>query len=237
MMRGVILAAMLLLGACSTRPGDFGREPQMTAVGSGLQAYREPLPISAFPGRGRTGYHSLWNDSKADLFRDPRAAKIGDILTVKIRIDDKATLDNTSSRNRDSSTGLGGSYEFGIEGEEDSLSGSADGKFSIDGGSSSRGRGSIDRSERIDLSIAAVVTEVLPNGNLLINGSQEVRVNFELRVLNISGIVRPRDISTSNTIFYEKIAEARISYGGRGRITEVQQPGWGQQLYDVVTPF
>jgi flagellar L-ring protein precursor FlgH len=87
------------------------------------------------------------------------------------------------------------------------------------------------------VSVAAIVTEVLPNGNLLISGSQEVRVNFEMRIVNIAGIVRPRDISTRNTIFYEKIAEARISYGGRGRVTEVQQPRWGQQLYDNVTPF
>ena len=82
-----------------------------------------------------------------------------------------------------------------------------------------------------------MVTEVLPNGNLLISGSQEVRVNFELRIVNVTGIVRPRDISSNNTIEYEKIAEARISYGGRGRITEVQQPRWGQQLIDAVAPY
>jgi len=85
--------------------------------------------------------------------------------------------------------------------------------------------------------VAAIVNEVLPNGNVVISGSQEVRVNFEVRVLNIAGIVRPRDISPKNTISYDKIAEARVSYGGRGRLMEVQQPAYGQQLYDIVTPF
>jgi len=104
-------------------------------------------------------------------------------------------------------------------------------------GSTSAGSGSIDRSEEIRLSVAAVVTDRLPNGNLVISGSQEVRVNYEMRILNIAGIVRPRDIQSNNVIPYNKIAEARISYGGRGRISEVQQPGWGQQVYDIVTPF
>ena len=87
------------------------------------------------------------------------------------------------------------------------------------------------------MSVGAVVTDVLPNGNLIVSGSQEVRVNYELRVLNIAGIVRPRDISKENTIAYNKIAEARISYGGRGRMMEVQQPGWGQQIFDRFRPL
>ena len=102
---------------------------------------------------------------------------------------------------------------------------------------STKGEGAITRSESIDLLVAAVVTDVLPNGNLVISGTQEVRVNFEVRVLSVAGVLRPRDIATDNTVSYDKIAEARISYGGRGRITEVQQPGWGQQIVDMLAPF
>lgn len=236
-MRITALLSALLLAGCTTSAQDFGREPVMTPVGTGLHAYRAPLPIEAFPGPRATSYHSLWDDTRANLFQDPRAAKVGDILTVKIRINDKATLDNSSRRSRDSNAGIGGTYDFSLTGENLAKAGDGSGNIGVNSGSGARGSGSIDRSEKIDLSVAAVVTEVLPNGNLLISGSQEVRVNYELRLLNVTGIVRPRDISTGNTIDYEKIAEARVSYGGRGRITEVQQPRWGQQLYDAITPF
>ncbi len=190
-----------------------------------------------FRGRRESSYHSLWNDSRATLFQDPRASKVGDILTVRIRIDDKASLDNSSARSRDSSAGIGGDYGYHLNGRYIDRAGNGKGNLNADSNSSASGNGTIDRSEKIDVSVAAVVVETLPNGNLLISGSQEVRVNFELRLLKITGIVRPRDISTDNTIDYQKIAEARVSYGGRGRITEVQQPRWGQQLYDAITPF
>jgi flagellar L-ring protein precursor FlgH len=229
--------ALILLGAC-TSVKDFGREPVMTPVGSGLYASRAPLPVEAFPAPHKASYHSLWDDSRANLYQDPRAAKIGDILTVKISINDKATLDNSSRRQRDSSTGLSASYEAATNPNiGDPFAADGGGSIGLGAKSGASGTGSIDRSEKIDVSIAAVVTEVLPNGNLLISGSQEVRVNFELRLINVTGIVRPRDISTGNTINYEKIAEARISYGGRGRITEVQQPRWGQQVIDAIAPF
>jgi flagellar L-ring protein precursor FlgH len=117
--------------------------------------------------------------------------------------------------------------------------GSGDGTIgsTVDSKTSTKGEGAITRSESIELLVAAVVTGILPNGNLVINGSQEVRVNFEVRVLSVAGVVRPRDISTENIVSYDKIAEARISYGGRGRITEVQQPAWGQQVTDWLLPF
>jgi flagellar L-ring protein precursor FlgH len=224
---------MILLAGCAVRPGEIGRAPALAPVGSGLTAYHEPMPAEAFPEPVRTGFHSLWDDSRADIYRDPRAMKVGDVLKVEIFIDDRASLDNSSDRSRNSQGAMG----FGINFERDPVSYglSANGAFS--GASSSKGKGSVDRSEKIRLSVAAVVTEVLPNGYLLISGSQEVRVNFELRVLNIAGIVRPGDISKDNSVPYDKIAEARVSYGGRGRLTEVQQPGWGQQIYDIVTPY
>ncbi|WP_321503988.1 flagellar basal body L-ring protein FlgH [Breoghania sp.] len=231
-MAAIVLSAAVLSG-CAGQLKDVGREPSMSAVGKGLSSNRTAIPVDAFGPSTRADYNSLWSEDRTDFFRDPRAKKVGDVLTVKIAIEDKAVLDNTSDRSRKSSTdlSLGGNYAF----SESSGSGSASGGTTS--GSVASGAGSIDRSEEIRLKVAAVVTERLPNGNLLISGSQEVRVNYELRLLNVAGIVRPRDIAGDNTIDYDKIAEARISYGGRGRITEVQQPGWGQQIYDIVNPF
>ncbi|MGQ7792574.1 flagellar basal body L-ring protein FlgH [Faunimonas sp. B44] len=233
MRRIAVLSVWLLLGGCAGEVQDFGREPRLSPVGSGLQAYREPVPVAVFPPSAGPSEQSLWDASRPNLFRDPRAGKVGDVVTVRIAINDRATLDNASGRSRDSSAKTGIGFAFGLDGSGSKLSASADAA----GQSTSKGKGSIDRSERIELSIAAVVSEVLPNGNLVISGSQEVRVNFEVRVLNIAGIVTPRDIASDNTVSYEKIAEARISYGGRGRLTDVQQPGWGQRLYDAVAPF
>ncbi|PTW60152.1 flagellar L-ring protein precursor FlgH [Breoghania corrubedonensis] len=228
-----LVLSTLLLGGCAGQLKDLGREPRMSAVGEGLRPVRTTIPTETFAPMTRKDYNSLWVADRNDFFRDPRARKVGDVLTVKIAIDDKAELDNTSDRAKSSSTDvkLGGSYNTTSD------SGSGDISGGTTSGSSSTGQGSIDRSEEIVLKVAAVVTERLPNGNMLISGSQEVRVNYEMRILHVAGIVRPRDIAGDNTIEYDKIAEARISYGGRGRISEVQQPGWGQQLFDIVNPF
>ncbi len=227
------LASSVLLAGCASDFTEIGQEPGMTPVGSGLTAYHASLPAGSFPDEGRRAYHSLWNDNRENLFADSRALKVGDVVTVRIRMADQARLNNATGRSRDSGANFGFDFgaNFGGAGSSGNLG------AGVNSGSSSRGQGTIDRSERIDVNVAAVVTNVLPNGNLMISGSQEVRVNYEMRVLNVAGIVRPRDISARNTIDYEKIAEARISYGGRGRSMEVQQPAWGQQVFDRVTPF
>lgn len=228
----VLIVGLCLLGACATRPEELGREPAMTPVGSGVAVDREPLP-HLFKATGRTAANSTWSNASADLFTSPRARQVGDIVTVNIQIDDKAEFDNASDRSRQSSISAGLDYVFSFKG----WNSDGTGDFGVDSSSSSTGQGTIDRSEKLRLSVAAIVNEVLPNGNVVISGSQEVRVNYELRILNIAGIVRPRDISPKNTISYDKIAEARVSYGGRGRLMEVQQPAYGQQIYDVVAPF
>jgi flagellar L-ring protein precursor FlgH len=226
-----------LLGGCVDQIREIGREPALTPVGAGLKPDRvailsEPPPRDTY-SRG----NSFWQDSSADLFRDPRATRVGDVMTVKISIRDKASLDNTSERKRDSKRNLNFDTSYGLN--YPFLKGQGDGKIDSDvnSGTTTKGQGAITRSESIELLVAAVVSEVLPNGNLVISGTQEVRVNQEVRVLRVAGVVRPRDIATDNTISYDKIAEARISYGGRGRMTEIQQPGWGQQLMDVILPF
>jgi len=154
-------------------------------------------------------------------------------VTVVISMQDKAKLDNKTDRSRDSQVKVGLDWLANIAGWQDAGQGNAN----LSTSSSTKGAGQIDRTEDIKLSVAAVVTDVLPNGNMMISGSQEFRVNAEMRVLNVAGIVRARDISRGNTISYEKIAEARVSYGGRGRLTDVQQPGWGHRIYDAVAPF
>jgi len=226
------LCAAMLAG-CGTDIRDIGREPHMSPVGSGLQVYTPPSTENMFRASIPAGNGSLFSNGGTDLFRDPRAARVGDVLTVTISMDEKATLGNTTDRSQDSKVSTGFDFLFGWNSKQ--TKGNAN--FDATSTSTSNGQGSIDRSEKIQLKVAAVVTEVLPNGNLVISGSQEVRVNFELRLLNIAGIVRPDDISRSNVIAYEKVAEARISYGGRGRLTEVQQPAWGQQVYDAFRPF
>lgn len=234
-MRAILIPlGALALSGCAGPLKDVGKAPEMSPVGYGLaQQSAAAYPLSTFAPGGVKDYNSLWMNGRDNFFSDPRAKKIGDVLTVTIEINDRANLDNSSDRRRTSDIGLGGSFESNINGTQNG----GDGSIGIDSGSGSAGSGSIDRSEEIQLSVAAVVTDRLPNGNLVISGSQEVRVNYEMRILQIAGIVRPRDIQSNNTIPYNKIAEARVSYGGRGRISEVQQPSWGQQVYDIVTPF
>ncbi|MCP4559585.1 MAG: flagellar basal body L-ring protein FlgH [Bosea sp.] len=233
--RHALLACAAMLGGCMSDISEFNREPQLSRVGSGLGVPRDPLPMADRSSCAvRSSFNSLYSSQTEDLFRDTRAMRVGDVVTVKILINDKAKLDNNTNRSRDSRTQFGLDFLAGLAGKSTAV---ATLNSQVDSQSSSRGRGLTDRSEEMQFSVAAVVTEILPNGNLLISGSQEVQVNYEIRVLNIGGIVRPRDITGNNTVSYEKIAEARISYGGRGRAMEVQQPAWGQQLYDKVIPF
>ena len=223
----LLIVLPCLLAGCATRPQEFVHEPYLSPVGAGLQPNivpHAPPPYATPP----SAFNSLYTDG-ASLYRDPRAMKRGDVLTITIFINDKATLGNNTDRSLDSEVTNKWDAGFGKT--------AFTGQFDSASKSSANGQGTIDRSEKLQTAIAAVVTEVLPDGNLVVSGSQEVRVNFELRQLSVAGIIRPRDISKDNTIPYEKIAEARISYGGRGRLSEVQQPAWGQQVYDAFKPF
>jgi flagellar L-ring protein FlgH len=228
------LVALLVASAVAgcAQPREIIAEPGLTPVGSGLVAFTDPA-MNELRIPSRPSSTSLFQDGAANLFTDPRAAKVGDVITVVIMINDKATFGNTSGRSQTAQETAGFDWTFGLNSTENKIKWAGD----LNASSSSNGQGSIDRAEKIQLAVAAVVTRVLPNGNLFISGSQEVRVNFEVRQLQIAGLVRPRDISKENMIAYDRIAEARISYGGRGRITEVQQPQWGQQIYDTLKPF
>lgn len=230
-MKRALILTTLVLGGCAGQLSEVGQAPAMSPVGEGLHATAYAVPVPPI-GRTQKSYHSVWTDG-SDLYRDPRAYRVGDPVTVLISIDEKAKLDNKTDRSRDSATKFGFDYLFDVSKNKTSGSVSTD----VNSSTSTKGEGTIDRTEQIQLSVAAMVTGVMPNGNLMISGSQEVRVNYEMRVLHVAGIVRPRDISRTNTISYEKVVEARISYGGRGRLMEVQQPSWGHQIYDQIIPF
>ena len=227
-----LMLAFALAGCAGRQQPELFVEPTMSPVGSGFFAVTDPAMLEMRVPRRPPG-GSIFEDGSPNLFSDPRAARVGDVITVTIMINDKASFGNTSGRSQTAQETAGFDWTFGLNNATNKVNGAAD----VNASSSSNGQGSIDRAEKIQLAVAAVVTRVLPNGNLFISGSQEVRVNFEMRQLMIAGIVRPRDISKENTIGYDKIAEARISYGGRGRISEVQQPSWGQQIYDIVKPY
>ena len=233
-MKGLVaILVALLLGGCAGDLREIGREPSMSPVGAGLAADVKPSASAVFVPAHYTKGQSLWDGSSADLFSDPRAKKIGDVVTVNIAINDKATFGNATDRSLNSQEQHGYDVKLGFNQKTFEINPTLNAQVQ----SSTQGQGSIDRSEKIQLQIAAVITDVLPNGNMILSGSQEVRVNYELRLLNIAGIVRPRDISRDNTISYAKIAEARISYGGRGRVMEVQQPALGQQIFDRLKPL
>ena len=232
-----LLATVALLSGCSQTPQtirEIGNAPSMSPIGSGLQFSQAPQ-LASYPKRPQNmnnGY-SLWSDSQAALFKDARALNIGDILTVNIRINDKANFDNETDLEKTNSRKSGWNADATIFGWNPKT----ESTYGFDGTSEMNGKGSTTRAEQLNLLVAAVVTGVLDNGNLLISGSQEVRVNHEIRILNVAGIVRPQDVDAENEISYEKIAEARISYGGRGVSTDVQKPTWGQDLLNRITPF
>jgi flagellar L-ring protein precursor FlgH len=225
------------LSGCAMDVRDFNREPHMTPVGSGMVPKRVAMVMEPTPPSVYRGNSSIWQDSRADLFSDLRARKIGDTVTVNIVMKDKASLINDSERKRDASNSIDLGTVYGATSSDVTIANAGNWGASADSKTKTKSEGGIERSEKIELQVAAVVSDVLPNGNLVISGSQEVRVNFEMRVLNVAGIVRPVDISAENTVAYQKIAEARIAYGGRGRLTEVQQPPWGQQLVDDILPW
>ncbi|NDF11719.1 MAG: flagellar basal body L-ring protein FlgH [Proteobacteria bacterium] len=183
--------------------------------------------------------NSLFQGSRT-FFRDQRARKEGDILTVKVAIDDQAKLDNKTERKRDASEDVGFPKVFGLQKKlNDALPREVQNQalLGIDSKTNSKGEGKIERKEKIETEVAAVVTQVLPNGNLAISGSQEVRVNFEIRELTVKGVIRPEDISPLNTVELAQLAEARVSYGGRGHVTDIQAPRAGQQIIDILSPF
>src|SRR4249919_3705201 len=239
---GAMLSLAAAAGGCSSidRLSQIGEQPKLSEIENptakpGYKPVQMPMPK---PETVSYNANSLWRNGSRAFFKDQRAARIGDILTVTVNITDKANIANETQRSRTSKEDSGITDFAGSK----LLSGNAakvlPGRvLTADSTASSDGKGSVNRQEALQTNVAAVVTQVLPNGNLVVEGKQEIRVNFEIRELIVAGIVRPEDIQSDNTIDSTKIAEARIAYGGRGQIMDVQQPRYGTQLMDVVLPF
>jgi flagellar L-ring protein precursor FlgH len=225
------------LGACAS-VGEAVHGPEMSPISYPAQFAppRQASLASGDTGARPASPNSLWRNGARAFFHDQRASHVGDVLTVQIDIKDNATVSNESDTSRKTSTDGGISHLFGLE---KVLPGSIDPAHMVTTGSSSSlaGKGTVNRSEAVSLTIAAVVTNVLPNGNLMIQGRQEVRINQELRELTVAGIVRPEDIASDNTIKHTQIAEARVSYGGRGALSRVQNVPPGQAILEAFTPF
>lgn len=239
-----VAAAGLMLSGCGAvdRLAGVGKPPALSAIEdptaqAGYKPVRMPMPT---PEHVSFGPNSLWRQGSRAFFKDQRARQIGDLVTVKVRVTDRAELQNQTSRARTGKDSLGVPNLFGIESNlpkilPESVDPSA--LVSTNSNTSTQGSGSVRRSEQLTTNVAASVTQILPNGNLVIEGKQEIRINFEVRELIVAGVIRPEDVDSDNTIDSTKIAQARIAYGGRGQITDVQQPRYGQQVMDVLLPF
>jgi flagellar L-ring protein precursor FlgH len=239
---GTLLTIVSIASGCSSidRLSQIGENPKLSAVDNpttqpGYKPVQMPMPK---PETASYNANSLWRNGSRAFFKDQRAARIGDLLTVTVNITDQANFANETQRSRSNTEDSGitdfiGAKTLGL-GAQKVLPGRI---LTADSKSSSDGKGSVVRQESLQTNVAAVVTQVLPNGNLVVEGKQEIRVNFEIRELIVAGIVRPEDIQSDNTIDSSKIAQARISYGGRGQLSDVQQPRYGQQVLDVLLPF
>jgi flagellar L-ring protein FlgH len=237
-----LLTVLSFASGCSSidRLSQIGEKPKLTEIENptaqpGYKPVQMPMPK---PETVSYNANSLWRNGSRAFFKDQRASRIGDILTVTVNITDKANIANETQRSRTNKEDSGitdfvGSKTLGVNAQK-ILPGRI---LTADSTASSDGKGSVNRQEALQTNVAAVVTQLLPNGNLVVEGKQEIRVNFEIRELIVAGIVRPEDIQSDNTIDSSKIAQARIAYGGRGQITDIQQPRYGQQVMDVLLPF
>jgi flagellar L-ring protein FlgH len=225
------MAAAVLCG-CNSYAEKLLDGPALSPVGSGLSDSVVTQSVtSTFDDS--SGYEKDWVGGPADYFRDARAKRNGDLITIHIDVNDKANFNSSSNRSRKADAKGKTAFDVGIFNLIGQGQGTAD--ASLD--SSSSGQGTVARSEKLSVSIAAIVRKVLPNGYIVVEGTQEILVNLEKREVRISGIIDPRNISPDNSIEYSKIAEARISYGGSGKVSDAQKPRWGMQLWDKISPF
>ena len=240
----LLTTALLSLSACNAfdRVSEIGNEPKLSSIEDpthrdGYVPVKMPMPA---PSLNERQPNSLWETGGRAFFRDQRAGRVGDILTVVITINDQAQISNETTRARTNSDSANLTNFMGLESKLSTVLPQAVSPASLvnmGSATSNDGKGSIARQEQIDLRVAATIIQVLPNGNLVLEGKQQVNVNYDMRELDIRGVIRPQDVAADNTITYDQIAEARIEYGGKGTIGDVQQPRYGDQLFDILMPF
>jgi flagellar L-ring protein precursor FlgH len=242
---GSAVAVMVMVTGCTQATLDklenVGKAPQFKPVASEFGQHAPVVwPTGKVSKKSASTVNSLWDERSSRMFADSRARKVGDILTVKVELKEKAELDNKTERKRSNKDSMSAGSIFGLQ---DLLTGWLPGAanptslLAINGSMDNSGEGVIEREEEIAFDVAAVVSQVLDNGNILIYGSQEIRVNHEIRQITVEGVVRPGDIDAQNVVDSKRIAEARISYGGKGLISDVQQPRLGTQMVDILSPF
>jgi flagellar L-ring protein precursor FlgH len=239
---GTLLTVVSIAGGCSgiDRLSQIGEQPKLSAIENpttqpGYKPVQMPMPK---PEAVSYNANSLWRNGSRSFFKDQRAHQIGDLLTVTVNITDQANFANETQRSRTATEDSGITAFLGSSLLGQRAQSVLPGRLlTADSTSGTDGKGSITRQETLQTNVAAIVTQVLPNGNLVVEGKQEIRVNYEKRELIVAGIVRPEDIQSDNTIDSSKIAQARIAYGGHGEISDIQQPRYGSQVMDVLLPF
>lgn len=225
---------------CGTlsRLSEVGRDPAMTPTEDPTKDPKWRPMSMPMPARqpSPNEANALWRSGSRAFFKDQRAAQVGDIVTVLVNMNDAANLKNVTSADRTSTESAGMPNFFGLEAMLPKAINPAT-LVSASSSNNNTGTGQIQRTEAVTLRLAGIVTQVLPNGNLVVAARQEFMVNSELRELRVTGVIRPQDIASDNTVLHDRMAEARISYGGRGQLTELQRARWGQQMMDILMPF
>ncbi len=235
-----MLLAMLGLSACGglQKLSEVGRTPEMdpTADPTADPKWRPVSMPMPSPQPSPNNANSLWRSGSRAFFKDQRAAQVGDIITVLININDAANLKNVTTAGRTSAENAAMPNFFGLEAlVPKNVNPSA--LLTANSNNNNAGTGQIQRNEAVTLRLAGVVTQVLPNANLVVAARQQFMVNSELRDLQVTGVIRPQDIASDNTVLHDRMAEARISYGGRGQLTDLQRARWGQQMIDILMPW
>jgi flagellar L-ring protein precursor FlgH len=237
----LLLAAALALGGCE-RLSELNRPPALAAITNPTTDpnWRQVSMPTPWPDAPPPAANSLWRPGSRTFLRDQRAARPGDLITVIVAVQDQAQLRNEFEREREGTDGMGIPRLFGLPSSFTTIfPNTIDPSRLVEtnGSQNANASGQVRRNETIRVNVAATVVQVLPNGNLVVSGRQQVRVNSDLRDLMVSGVIRPQDIGSDNTVRHDRMAEARIAYGGRGTINDMQRPRWGQELLDIVLPF